>query len=105
MRVKTLNGSISDTRADDSGCCFGDYPPSELTSCSAPSPHMFCFGCAKQYTQEEIIKARLSGHKLSYFRFNLACMDVSGCTAVFSEREIRKFLDERAFERFDQLRT
>ena len=41
----------------------------------------------------------------SYFRFNLGCMDVSECAATFSEREIQRFLDKRAYERFDQLRT
>lgn len=32
-------------------------------------------------------------------------MDVSGCTAPFSESEIVRFLDRKTYERFDRLRT
>ena len=32
-------------------------------------------------------------------------MDVSGCTASFSEVELVRFLDKCTYERFDRLRT
>jgi hypothetical protein len=33
------------------------------------------------------------------------CMDFSSCPYPFSENEIRRFLEPKGFERFDQLRT
>jgi hypothetical protein len=32
-------------------------------------------------------------------------MDSSGCTSPFSEQELRRFLDLKTFEGFDNLRT
>lgn len=38
-------------------------------------------------------------------RFELVCLDGSGCGAPFEESEIRRFLDDKAFKLLDKLRT
>jgi TRIAD3 protein (E3 ubiquitin-protein ligase RNF216) len=37
--------------------------------------------------------------------FNLKCMDGSGCAASFSDDSIKLFLDPKAFETLDKLKT
>ena len=41
-----------------SACCFENLSISNTTSCSASSPHSFCFGCAQRNADEGIVKAR-----------------------------------------------
>ena len=41
----------------------------------------------------------------AYRRFELVCMDGSGCKAPFEEEEIRRFLDAKAFKLLDKLIT
>lgn len=38
-------------------------------------------------------------------RFELVCLDGSGCATPFEESEIRRFLDDKAFKLLDKLRT
>jgi hypothetical protein len=41
----------------------------------------------------------------SHHRFVLLCFDGSGCSAPFSETEIKKFLHPKTFQALDNLRT
>jgi hypothetical protein len=42
---------------------------------------------------------------MTEIRSELKCMDSSGCAASFSETEVRRFLDLKTFEGFENLRT
>jgi hypothetical protein len=41
----------------------------------------------------------------SHHRTVLVCFDGSGCSAPLSDKEIKKFLDPKTFQAFDNLRT
>lgn len=45
-----------------------------------------------------------SGNEFN-IRVDIICMDVSGCKEPFADSQIRRFLDQKAYEGFDQLRT
>lgn len=41
----------------------------------------------------------------AYGRFELVCLDGSGCAWPFEEGEIKRFLNEKAYTLLDNLRT
>jgi len=43
---------------DSSQCCFDTFSVDEITCCSAQTPHLFCFPCAKRYAEGEIGKTK-----------------------------------------------
>jgi hypothetical protein len=61
--------------------------------------------CAKRYAEEEIGKTKYSPLTQNLCRFKLVCFDGSGCASPFSDKEIKRFLDERTFEFLENLKT
>jgi hypothetical protein len=62
----------------------------------------------KQLTSFPSVVCKSDGKRCvrdAYGRFELVCMDGSGCKAPFEEEEIRRFLDAKAFKLLDKLRT
>jgi hypothetical protein len=77
-----------------------------VTFCSGIEAHFFCFECANRYAAEMVgsLKSLFSVLEADS-RFELKCMDGSGCMAPFSEGEVQRFLDEKTFSCLDKLRT
>ena len=72
-------------------CCFTDTPLPKSTHCE--DSHLFCLECAMNYAKSQ---AELS-------RYELTCMDSSGCRAGFSRSEKHRFLDTQLLARLDRL--
>lgn len=92
---------------DSSQCCFGDMEDNNSITCSnAENIHRFCFECARRYAETEMGKGKLSPRlNNADDRTALICIDGLGCSASFSEVEIRRLLDARALKYYDNLHT
>lgn len=74
-------------------CCFSDTPTAKSTHCSNDPCHSFCIECAKGSAKAQIEKQR----------YDLPCMDSSGCQAEFSHTEKIRFLDSGSQAILDRL--
>ena len=64
-------------------CCFADVPMPKATHCN--DAHFFCLDCALRNAKAQIEQSR----------YELRCMDGSGCKAEFSRQQRQRFLDEK----------
>ena len=74
-------------------CCFADVPMPKATHCN--DAHFFCLDCALRNAKALIEQSR----------YELRCMDGSGCKADFSRQQRQRFLDpklEGVLERLQQ---
>ena len=72
-------------------CCFTDTPLPKSTTC--PGGHPFCFECMQSNTKAQV--------ELS--RYQVLCMDGSGCKEAFSREEKHRFLDIKMLELLERL--
>ncbi|KAL2416816.1 hypothetical protein ABEF95_005606 [Exophiala dermatitidis] len=71
-------------------CCFDDEVPlNRLVSCTAEVSHFFCYACVRN----------LADTQIGLMRYELQCMDGSGCTSELSEHEVRGAVPTKAFDR------
>src|SRR5579862_2585685 len=87
-----------------SACCFDYVPFSKTTHCPNSPPHFFCLDCARRNAEVELGKAKLSFSDETDNRYELLCIDGSGCRAPFCDDEIRRFLPAKLFDTFEELR-
>lgn len=98
-RDEMQNNSDSTINAEDESnadcpiCCNENIPAQEMTKCV--DGHRFCKSCARRLAETEI----------GFQRTRFQCMHMQGCEAFFSEVEIKRFLDEKAFQLWSRLRT
>ena len=74
-------------------CCFADVPMPKATHCN--DAHFFCLDCALRNAKAQIEQSR----------YELRCMDGSGCKADFPRQQKQRFLDpklEGVLERLQQ---
>ncbi|KAF2089209.1 hypothetical protein K490DRAFT_4043, partial [Saccharata proteae CBS 121410] len=76
----------------DCGCCFTEYPTNRMTFCNGEEAHFFCYSCAANYVKAEIGQGKCRP----------TCMDISGCPAEFTRKELIRFLDEKTFETLER---
>jgi hypothetical protein len=62
------------------GCCYGDYPFEEMTSCD--DGHIFCLECAR----------RAAEVKIGLQKTQIPCLSQGECDFYFSQVEIKRFL-------------
>lgn len=74
-------------------CCFDTAPISRITHCNGDEIHLFCYDCARSNAD----------HNIGLNRYDLQCMDGSGCKATFSRAERAKFLDPKSLEKLENL--
>ena len=74
-------------------CCFDDFTPPKVTHCNGDDTHFFCLDCARQNANTDIGNSR----------YELRCMDGSGCKATFSRSERARFLDSKTIEKLERL--
>ncbi|MCJ1435209.1 hypothetical protein MMC27_004581 [Xylographa pallens] len=72
-------------------CCFTDVPIPKSTHCNGL--HFFCLDCAQRNAKSQV--------ELS--RYEIKCIDGSGCKAEFSLGERHRFLDAKLLEVLDRL--
>ncbi|MCJ1394416.1 hypothetical protein MMC18_007294 [Xylographa bjoerkii] len=72
-------------------CCFTDTPIPKSTHCN--EYHFFCLDCAQRNAKSQI--------ELS--RYEINCIDGSGCKAEFTLEQKHRFLDAKLFEVLDRL--
>ncbi|KAJ4519291.1 hypothetical protein HRR83_004686 [Exophiala dermatitidis] len=71
-------------------CCFDDEVPlNRLVSCTAEVSHFFCYACVRN----------LADTQIGSMRYELQCMDGSGCTSELSEPEVRNAIPTKTFDR------
>ncbi|KAL9938848.1 hypothetical protein V8E36_002567 [Tilletia maclaganii] len=73
-------------------CCEDDVEWAELIQC--PEGHLFCKECCKRQA-ENLLGVR---------NCNFKCMDFEGCDFLFSDREVKKFLSEKSFELYENIK-
>lgn len=72
-------------------CCFTDTPIPKSTHCD--ESHFFCLECARSHVKSQI--------ELS--RYEITCIDGSGCKAPFTRNEKHRFLDTKLLGVLDRL--
>ncbi|MCJ1476761.1 hypothetical protein MMC13_005430 [Lambiella insularis] len=72
-------------------CCFTDTPIPKSTHCD--ESHFFCLECARSHVKSQI--------ELS--RYEITCIDGSGCKAAFTRNEKHRFLDAKLVGVLDRL--
>ena len=72
-------------------CCFADVPIPKSTHCN--SLHSFCLDCAQRNAKSQV--------ELS--RYEIKCIDGSGCKAEFTIAEKHRFLNAKLLEVLDRL--
>lgn len=82
------NGDVMDCQ-----CCFDSYTLNKVTHCDGDEPHFFCLECAERNAKNEIGNSR----------YQLKCMDFSGCKASFSREQKLRFLDEKTFGALERI--
>lgn len=71
-------------------CCFDDEVPlNRLVSCMADPAHFFCFSCVEG----------LADTQIGLMKYQLLCMDGSGCTAELSNDGVGKAIPIKTFDR------
>ena len=82
------NGDVMDCQ-----CCFDSYTINKVTHCDGDEPHFFCLECAERNAKIEIGNSR----------YQVKCMDFSGCKASFSREQKLRFLDEKSFDALERI--
>ena len=75
------------------GCCFDDVTLLKVTHCNGNETHYFCIDCAERNASNDIGNSR----------YDLRCMDQSGCTATFSRDQRKRFLDDNMIEKLERI--
>ena len=75
------------------GCCFDTITILKVTHCNGEEPHFFCLDCAQSNAKNDIGNSR----------YELRCMDGSGCRATFSRQQKARFLDTKMIEKLERL--
>ncbi|KAL9103910.1 MAG: hypothetical protein Q9163_001103 [Psora crenata] len=74
-------------------CCFDEATIAHITHCNGEMPHFFCHNCARMNANND----------LGNNKYDLRCMDGSGCKATFSREQRSKFLSEKTIEKLELL--
>lgn len=74
-------------------CCYTDTPINRLVSCNTPDAHVFCYSCIKQVAKTQI----------GLMKYELKCMDGSGCDGGFIKADLREALDEATLAKLEDL--
>ncbi|KIW99942.1 uncharacterized protein Z518_10870 [Rhinocladiella mackenziei CBS 650.93] len=73
-------------------CCFdGEVPLNRVVSCTADRPHFFCFTCVEG----------LADNQVGLMRYEMMCMDASGCTSELSNEGIARAVPTLTFDRLE----
>ncbi|KAI9836388.1 MAG: hypothetical protein M1819_001418 [Sarea resinae] len=75
-------------------CCFSEWPINRMTHCNGLDTHFFCLECARRNAEVEIGRSR----------YEVKCMDGSGCDGEFDRQQIARFLDRKTVEKLERLR-
>lgn len=75
------------------GCCFDEVTVHRVTHCNGDIPHFFCHDCALSNAKNDIGNSR----------YELRCMDGSGCKSTFSREQRATFLDAKMIEKLECL--
>ncbi|GAA5837490.1 hypothetical protein JCM11251_002121 [Rhodosporidiobolus azoricus] len=89
---KQLEQEIASGAFFECGCCFADCALSVMTTCDLGCS--FCKDCARMNAESQI----------GMRKYILPCMDTSGCTATFSEREAERFLSKKTIAALHKIR-
>ncbi|KAL1410139.1 hypothetical protein Q8F55_004142 [Vanrija albida] len=90
--AKAKEEAIKAGVAVECGCCFDKEPLSEMVSCD--DGHMFCKTCVKSLAESKL------GEQLTA----ISCMDMSGCTNLFTEVTLAQVLSTKTLELYNRLR-
>lgn len=71
------------------GCCFDEETPlNRMVSCLAEEPHFFCFTCVESMAETQV----------GLLRYEMRCMDASGCAAELSNDGVGKAVPIQIFD-------
>eukprot|EP00562_Extubocellulus_spinifer_P032579 CAMPEP_0178730534 /NCGR_PEP_ID=MMETSP0699-20121125/29573_1 /TAXON_ID=265572 /ORGANISM="Extubocellulus spinifer, Strain CCMP396" /LENGTH=676 /DNA_ID=CAMNT_0020382571 /DNA_START=306 /DNA_END=2332 /DNA_ORIENTATION=- len=74
------------------GCCYGDYPLSDMDECSAKKGHRCCKGCVERYVTEQ-----LDGNNNT----NFCCIIDSDCKGIYTVSQLDKLLPSKLVRRIN----
>ncbi|RMZ82453.1 hypothetical protein DV737_g2056, partial [Chaetothyriales sp. CBS 132003] len=71
-------------------CCFDDeVPMNRVAPCQGEEIHFFCFGCVNQLAETQI----------GVMKYEMQCMDGSGCQAALSMDHVSQAIPTKTFDR------
>ncbi|KKZ60474.1 hypothetical protein EMCG_00761 [[Emmonsia] crescens] len=74
-------------------CCYADIPINRMIPCTGESIHFFCKECVKSTAKTQI----------GVLKYEVKCMDMSGCSASFDKQILAKVLGESLMGKLEQL--
>ncbi|BCS01892.1 uncharacterized protein AKAW2_60156S [Aspergillus luchuensis] len=74
-------------------CCYLDVPANRSLPCEGDNVHLFCFACIRKSTETQI----------GLMRYQVQCVDTSGCQAKFSRARLQEAIGESLMEKLDRL--
>ncbi|KAK3986544.1 hypothetical protein QBC44DRAFT_139124 [Cladorrhinum sp. PSN332] len=75
------------------GCCCDEFAVNRMVQCNGEPFHSFCRYCARRQAETQV----------GLSKYELACMDTSGCTAGFDNDQRELFLDEKLTIALDRI--
>ncbi|OAX80610.1 hypothetical protein ACJ72_05050 [Emergomyces africanus] len=74
-------------------CCYADVPTSRMIPCTGQNIHFFCKECVRSAAKTQI----------GIMKYEVNCMDMSGCAAGFHKQTLAKVLGESLMRKVEQL--
>ncbi|OJJ66872.1 hypothetical protein ASPBRDRAFT_34625 [Aspergillus brasiliensis CBS 101740] len=74
-------------------CCYLDVPANRSLPCEGESVHLFCFTCIRKSAETQV----------GLMKYQVHCVDTSGCQAKFSRARLQEALGESLMEKLDNL--
>ncbi|KAF9883426.1 hypothetical protein FE257_003467 [Aspergillus nanangensis] len=75
-------------------CCCSEVPFSKSIPCNGPDAHLFCFICVRKLAETQI----------GYMRYDLQCMDTSGCSAQFRRSYLESAIGSSLLDKLESLK-
>ncbi|PGH06991.1 hypothetical protein GX51_02030 [Blastomyces parvus] len=74
-------------------CCYTDVPIIHMIPCAGENIHFFCRECVRSTAKSQI----------GVMKYEVNCMDISGCGASFDKQILAKVLGEPLMKKLEQL--
>ncbi|XHG04433.1 hypothetical protein AWENTII_007701 [Aspergillus wentii] len=74
-------------------CCYSDVPSNRTVPCEGMGVHFFCFACIRRSADTQI----------GLMKYQLQCMDTSGCQASFTRLQLQEVLGASIMKKLETL--
>ncbi|EEH42015.2 hypothetical protein PAAG_03936 [Paracoccidioides lutzii Pb01] len=95
-RLEARNGDALAAEAADlmeCQCCYVENPINRMVYCTGDNIHFFCVQCTRSLAKSQI----------GIMKYNVKCMDMSGCAASLNKQTLRRALGQSLIDKLEEL--